>query len=114
MLNLFRKKAVDEKKAAEFVSWFFRNEGRIRTSVEKREEDRNTMLSVLDEAESQLAAVYRDGYQGEIEFDYGGKDDSWELRLYHKNDHFLMEASACIAAMFEERNDPVWTIRISR
>ena len=114
MLNFFRKKAVDEKKAAEFVSWFFCNERRIRTSVENSKVDRNTMLSVLDEVESQLAAVYRDGYQGEIEFDYGGKDDSWELCLYHKNDHFLMEAVVCIAAMFKERNDPVWTVRVSK
>lgn len=110
MFHFFRKKELDPRKAQAFVDWFFDNEERIRRSVENRVTDRNTMLSVLDEVEAQLAKVYRDGYSGSIEFDYGGQDREWELNLYHKNHPFLKEAAACIAVLFAEKQNPLWTI----
>ena len=80
MFNIIRKNAavdVDEQKVNAFVSWFFEYGDVIIDSVENRMTDRQKMLSTLDEVERQLALVYRDGYKGRIEFDYGGKDDDW-------------------------------------
>lgn len=76
--------------------------------------DRQKMLSTLDEVERQLALVYRDGYQGRIEFDYGGMKDDWEFNLYHKNNTFLIQATSLIATKINERNDPIWKVNISR
>lgn len=101
-------KEVDRAKALAFVDWFLQNEERIRHSVENRAADRQTMLTVLDEVEAELAKVYRDGYKGTIEFDYGGQDAEWELHLYHKNKKFLIAATSMIAEELNARQNAVW------
>lgn len=114
MLNFLKKKDVDKIKVKAFAEWFNLNEERIRNSVENRENDRNTMFAVLDEVELQLGKVYRDGYNGRIEFDYGGTDQDWELNLYHKNNKFLMEATKMIQDEFDSFHSTVWKINTSR
>ena len=117
MFSLFRKTAVidvDEQKVDAFVTWFIEHEDMISESVENRMTDRQKMLSTLDEVESQLALVYRDGYKGRIEFDYGGMGDDWELNLYHKNNAFLIKAAGLIATKINEKNDPKWKVNISK
>lgn len=117
MFHIFRKASVidvDEQKVNTFVAWFFDHRDEIKTSVENRMTDRQKMLSTLDEVERQLALVYRDGYQGRIEFDYGGMKDDWEFNLYHKNNTFLIQATSMIATKINERNDPIWKVNISR
>lgn len=117
MFQIFRKTAVidvDEQKVNTFAAWFFEHGDMIIDSVENRMTDRQKMLQTLDEVERQLALVYRDGYKGRIEFDYGGKDDDWELNLYHKNNAFLIKATGLIAAKMNERNDPKWRVNTSK
>ncbi len=117
MFNLFRKTAaieVDEQKVDSFVEWFLEHEDKIIESVENRMTDRQTMLSTLDEVERQLALVYRDGYKGRIEFDYGGKGDDWQLNLYHKNNAFLIKAAGSIANKINNRNVPKWSVNVSK
>ncbi|MBO7658411.1 MAG: hypothetical protein J6T65_03780 [Clostridia bacterium] len=111
--NLFGKKIVDENKVTEFVSWFINNSERIQLSVENREKDRQEMLRVLDEVEAHLATVYRDGYKGRIEFDYGGKDDDWELNLYHMDKPFLINATQMIADKINSSEKCNWTVNTS-
>ena len=117
MFHIFRKTAaidVDEQKVTAFAAWFFEHGDRIIDSVENRMTDRQTMLSTLDEVERQLALVYRDGYKGRIEFDYGGMGDDWELNLYHKNNAFLIKATGMIAAKMNDRNDTKWKVNVSK
>lgn len=114
MFGLFRKAEVDEKSVDAFANWFLEHGDSIISSVENRTIDRQTMLSYLDEVEKQLALVYRDGYKGRIEFDYGGKDNAWELNLYHKNKPFLIKATEMIAKRINGRNDPKWRVNIGR
>jgi len=110
MFHLFHQKTVIEAEADAFVSWFVSNSDRIKSSVENKDHDRNTMISVLDEVELQLSKVYRDGYKGQIEFDYGGKNDDWCLNLYHKNNRFLMQATTMIANRFNQMDHCEWTV----
>ena len=117
VFNLFRKTAVidvDEQKVNSFVAWFFEHGDMIIESVENRMTDRQKMLSILDEVERQLALVYRDGYRGRVEFDYGGMGNDWELNLYHKNDVFLIKATNLIADKINEKNDPKWRANTSK
>jgi hypothetical protein len=114
MFNLFGKKTVDENKVAEFVCWFVDNCERIQLSVENREKDRQEMMKVLDEVEAHLATVYRDGYKGRIEFDYGGKDNDWELNLYHMDKPFLINATQMIADKINKMDGCNWTVNTSR
>lgn len=114
MFGLFGKAEVDKTKVNAFADWFLEHGDSIISSVENRMSDRQAMLSFLDEVESQLASVYRDGYRGRIEFDYGGKDDAWELNLYHKNKPFLKKATEMIASSINERNDPKWKVNIGK
>ena len=79
----FKKKEVNVEKVKQFSRWFFENEERIRSSVENRQNDSTAMMRVLDEVEAELAKVYRDGYNGTIEFDYGGEGNA-----YHDNDAY--------------------------
>ena len=105
---------IDEQKVTAFAAWFFEHGDRIIDSVENRMTDRQTMLSTLDEVERQLALVYRDGYQGRIEFDYGGMEDEWELNLYHKNKPFLIRATEMIAKGINNKNDSKWKANVAR
>ena len=110
MFHLFRQITANETKAKAFVSWFASNSDRIKASVENKDHDRNTMISILDEVELQLAKVYRDGYKGQIEFDYGGKNEEWCLNLYHKNNRFLIQATETIASRFNQIDHCEWTV----
>ena len=113
MFGLFRKTTdidVDEQKVNTFVEWFLKHGDMIIESVENRMDNRQKMQSTLDEVEKQLALVYRDGYQGRIEFDYGGMGDDWELNLYHQGNTFLIKATDLIAKKINNRNDPKWRV----
>lgn len=110
----FKKKEVDAEKVKQFSQWFFENEERIRKSVENRQNDRDTMMSVLDEVEAELAKVYRDGYAGTIEFDYGGQADDWNLNLYHENKKFLIQATSMIAQEMNADENSIWKVMIGR
>lgn len=112
MFGLFKKAEVDASKVTAFVEWFRENEERVRKSIENKDNDHDEMMRVLDEVELELAKVYRDGYKGEIEFDYGGKDQEWELNLYHLNKKFLVAATQMIAEEFTKAEIPYWTINI--
>lgn len=114
MFNFLRQNDVDKAKVKAFADWFYSNEERIRKSVENSQIDNDTMYAVLDEVELQLGKVYRDGYKGQIEFDYGGEGQEWELNLYHMNNKFLKEATQMISEEFNKFNSPLWTINISR
>ena len=114
MFGFLKKAEVDEEKVNVFADWFLENSDRIIASVNNRMQDRQTMMTVLDEVEDQLAIVYRDGYKGQIEFDYGGKDDDWTLNLYHKNKPFLMQATGKIADRINAKRDPKWKARIGK
>lgn len=110
----FKKKEVNVEKVEQFSRWFFENEERIRSSVENRGNDNATMMRVLDEVEAELAKVYRDGYNGTIEFDYGGQDNDWELNLYHKNKTFLVQATTMIAQEMNAKGNSMWKVMIDR
>lgn len=114
MFGFFNNREVDRNKVISFVEWFRANEAIIRKSVEDREIDHNEMLRVLDEVEAQLAKVYRDGYKGNIEFNYGGKDQDWEINLYHLNNQFLIDATRLIKKEFIDANIHLWRINIGR
>ena len=114
MFSFFKTVEVDNQKVVAFVQWFCANEERIRQSVENRTTNHNEMMVMLDEVEAQLAKIYRDGYKGRIEFDYGGKDQDWELNLYHLNNKFLIRATSLIAAAFENTGLSTWKIKIGK
>lgn len=114
MFSFFKTVEVDNQKVNAFVEWFCANEERIRRSVENMQTNRNEMMLVLDEVEAQLAKVYRDGYKGRIEFDYGGKGQAWELNLYHMNNKFLISAAGLIAEALEKAPLPSWKINVGR
>lgn len=114
MFHFWKKAEVDKSKATKFVDWFFENEAGIRSSVDNRETDRDTMMKMLDEVEAQLAKVYRDGYRGRIEFDYGGKEKDWELNLYHLNKKYLIEVTKMIAEEFASRASDIWKMNVSQ
>ena len=114
MFGFLKKAEVNEEKVNAFADWFLENGDRIIASVNNRMQDRQAMMTVLDEVEEQLAKVYRDGYKGQIEFDYGGKDDDWTLNLYHKNKPFSMQATEMIADRINEKRDPKWKVRVGK
>lgn len=114
MFHIFKRAEVDKDKVTDFVNWFQLNEERIRKSVENKDNDHDGMMDVLDEVENQLAQIYRDGYAGNIEFDYGGKDQNWELNLYHLNKRFLVEATKIIEDEFNLAHIRFWKINIGK
>lgn len=113
VFKLFKKRAVDKKKVEDFANWFAQNSSRIIQSVENRNTDSKTLFSVLDDVEKQLANIYRDGYKGDIEFEYGGMDNQWELNLYHLNNKFLIEATSLISVEINKRLPDLWVVNIS-
>lgn len=112
MFPFIKPAEIDHQKVHAFVTWFCANEERIRRSVDNKDADRDMMMRVLDEVEAQLALVYRDGYKGSIEFDYGGQDMDWELNLYHMRNKFLIKATGMIADAFEAVQLPAWKINV--
>ena len=111
MFGFFKKAEFNEAKIDAFCNWFFDNNDRIIESVENSKNDRDTMFKILDEVEAQLAIVYRDGYKGEIQFDYGFNacTGKWDLNLYHLNNMFLMRATARIAEKINRRLGDKWS-----
>lgn len=114
MFSFFKTPEVDNQKVNAFAEWFCANEERIRRSVENLKNDPKEAMLVLNEVEAQLAKVYRDGYKGRIEFDYGGKDQNWELNLYHKNNKFLIHAVGLIATAIGNVQLPAWKVNIGK
>lgn len=112
MFDFFKKTEPDEVKIDAFCAWFAANHARIIVSVENRQNDKDTMYRTLDEVELQLATVYRDGYRGAIEFEYGFNPGSgkWDLNLYHRNKRFLVHATAQIAERLNRRLGDVWSV----
>ena len=100
--------SVDRGKVVAFADWFFANEERIRRSVDNGRTDEKSMYAVLDEVEAALRIVYRDGYKGNPEFDYGGSGDEWELYLYHKNNKFLISATEMLTEELSSRGSAIW------
>lgn len=114
MFDFLKKVRVDQEKVHEFCDWFVDNEEKIRRSIECMRDDPNGLQSMLDEVELQLARVYRDGYRGKIEFEYGGKDEDWELHLFHLNNKFLIRATGLIAEELNPRLAGRWVTRTER
>lgn len=116
MFDLFKKTEPDAAKIDGFCDWFAANSERIIASMENRENDRETMFKTLDEVEEQLAMVYRDGYRGEIQFEYGfnAAIGKWELNLFHLNKRFLVRAASSIAEKINRQLGDTWTVNIGQ
>jgi len=116
MFDFLKKTQPDEVKIHKFCVWFSENNESIISSIENRETDRKAMFDMLNEVEKQLADVYRDGYKGEIEFEYGFNDSigKWELNLFHMNHKFLISATAKIAEKINGELGKKWQVNIAR
>ncbi len=116
MFGFFKKAEPDAAKIDGFCDWFAANSERIIASVENSQKDRQTMFKTLDEVEAQLAIVYRDGYRGEIQFEYGFNTTigKWELNLFHLNKRFLVSAVSRIAEKINRRLGDTWIVNIGQ
>jgi hypothetical protein len=116
MFGFFKKAELNEAKIDSFCSWFLTNNDRIIASVENSQHDRDTMFKTLDEVEAQLAVVYRDGYKGEIQFDYGFNTHTgkWDLNLYHLDNKFLIAATTEIAKRINQKLGDKWSANTAR
>ncbi len=112
MFHFFKKAEPNDAKIDAFCSWFRANNERIIISDENSQNDRDTMFKTLDEVEAQLAGVYRDGYKGEIQFEYGFNNDigKWDLNLYHLDNKFLIAATAKIAEKINRELGHKWSV----
>ena len=116
LAKLFGRKTpeVDEIKVDAFVSWFIRKHLTIEELMSEQSPDRKLeRRKMLDDVEDQLALVYRDGYRGRIEFEYGGGKGDWNLNLFHLNNPFLIKATSMIAKKINEANCG-WKANVSR
>lgn len=109
----FKRAKPDAEKVAAFCNWFLKNNTGIIESVENRENAPDKMHAMLDEVELQLAYVYRDGYNGVIEFDYGFNGQKWDLNLYHNNKKFLKEVTSMIAEQLNSILGDTWSVNTS-
>ena len=116
MFGLFKKKQVDQKKVEAFCDWFISMNEEIIRSVENSNNDHARMMHLLDEVENQLAVVYRDGYKGDIQFEYGFASaiDKWELNLFHLNNKFLIEATNAIATILNAKLSDTWLVNTDK
>lgn len=116
MFGFFKKTELNEAKIDSFYSWFLTNNDRIIASVENSQHDRDTMFKTLDEVEAQLAVVYRDGYKGEIQFDYGFNTHigKWDLNLYHLDNKFLIAATTEISKRINQKLGDKWSANTAR
>ena len=116
MFGLFKKKQVDQKKVEEFCEWFISVNEEIINSVENSDKDQARMLRLLDEVEKHLAVVYRDGYEGEIQFEYGNANaiNKWELNLFHLNNKFLIAATNAIATILNAKLSDTWLVNTDK
>ena len=116
MFGFFKKAEPDAAKVDAFCAWFLANNDRIIESVENSQNDRDAMFKTLDEVEAQLAFVYRDGYKGEIEFEYGFNTHigKWDLNLYHLNNKFLIAATAKIAEKINNELGSKWSANTAK
>lgn len=113
-MGLFKKTRPDKNKINTFCDWFVENNESIIASVENKEIDSNRMYKILDEVEMRLSIVYREGYKGNIEFDYGFNGKKWDFNLYHMNVNFLIEATSQIADELNNRIGDKWIINTSK
>lgn len=116
MFGFFKKAEPNDAKIDTFCAWFAANNERIIASVENSQNDKDTMFKTLDEVEAQLAVVYRDGYKGEIQFEYGFNSSigKWDLNLFHLNNKFLMSAAAKIAEKINQQLGDKWSANTGR
>lgn len=116
MFGLFKKKQVDLKKVEEFCEWFISMNEVIINSVENSDKDQARMLRILDEVEKHLAVVYRDGYKGEIQFEYGYANaiNKWELNLFHLNNRFLIASTNAIATVLNAKLSDTWLVNTDK
>ena len=116
MFGLFKKKQVDQKKVEEFCEWFISMNEEIINSVENSDKDQARMLRLLDEVEKHLAVVYRNGYEGEIQFEYGYANaiNKWELNLFHLNNKFLIAATNAIATILNANLSDTWLVNTDK
>lgn len=112
MFHFFRKAEPSDAKIAAFCDWIVENHGRIIASVENSKNDKETMFKTLDEVEARLAMVYRDGYKGEIQFEYGfnSTNGKWDLNLFHLNNRFLVAATTKIAEVINGKLGEEWSV----
>lgn len=114
MLNLFGRKEPSGKKIETFCRWFVLYCDELTEGIKSGDVER--MRAGLDELERQLAFVYRDGYKGKIEFEYGfnEKIGRWELNLFHLDNRFLIKAATLIREALLPSVDGKWQINVSR
>lgn len=118
MFGLFKRKEPDKAKVEEFCKWFGEHANAIVDCFKKSAGDGidGDLSAMLDEVEKRLAAVYCDGYGGEIEFEYGFNPttDKWDLNLYHLGKKFLIAATGMIKTELEKTIGDSWNINISK
>ena len=110
MFGIFKKRPVDDEKVKNFVKWFVENNEAIIDSLN------NDAMEFLNAVEYQLSLVYRDGFHGNIEFQYGYNDitGKYELYLFHLNNKFLKEATAKIKEELESQIGEKWTVFVEK
>ena len=116
MFGFFRKKQVDPEKIDAFCKWFAEKSDAIIASFQNIENDKNTAMLFLDLTEKELTTVYRDGYKGNIEFEWGFNDNmkKFELCLFHMGDSYLLKVIPLIKARLEPMISEKWFITTSR
>lgn len=109
-MKLFEKADVSREKVESFCAWFEENGPEFIRHMENSQNDRESVFRDLDAIEARLATVYRDGYRGRIEFEYGydSQIGKYHLRLFHKNHKFLTEAAGLIAQELNRRAGENW------
>lgn len=114
MFNILKKKEVSIEKVRNFCDWFTANNKRIIDSVNNSSTNHDEMMKVLDEVENELKKIYKDGYNGNIEFEYGFNGKKWDLNLYHLNNKFLIKATTLIADNFANSLSDTWIVNVGK
>lgn len=114
-MNIFKKKPNIQKIVA-FCNWFIENNGILIESMLQKSQDINSIFESMNELRRCLAMPYRDGYKGNIGFEYGfnEQENKWELSLFHLNDTFLIKVTSMIQEYLEPRIGETWIIRVSK
>ncbi len=114
-MSIFSKKP-NHKKIEFFCNWFIENKEIIIEPTKQKEQDINDILQSVNEIRAYLVVPYRDGYQGDIELEYGfnQQENKWELSLFHKNNAFLIKIILTIKEYLEFRIGETWIVNISK
>ena len=110
MFDFFKKRSVNEEQVTGFVKWFVANNEAIINAFKKDPSE------FLDKIEYQLSLVYKDGFDGNIEFQYGFNVelDKYELYLFHLNNKFLMTATEKIKKELEPLISDKWIVYVEQ